>query len=157
MSPDLLLVQQLPEQLHPASLRRSLCTSVPPSTSAPYDSRPRITKSFHIVSAAGRAENLEEVRLCKPTSIPRRHASTSRSSRTTMSGIPQTFWSAPIKYLRWAMHEKTAIFWSVVVGSSGPPLLYTLPSIRKRFGDEDPAPVPHTYPGKLRPHRKLRL
>ena len=66
-----------------------------------------------------------------------------------MSGIPQTFWSSPVRYLRWAMHEKPAIFWSVVVGGMGPPLLYTLPSIRRRFGDVDPPPVPHSYPGKL--------
>lgn len=64
------------------------------------------------------------------------------------SNIPQTFWSSPIRYLRWCMHEKPAIFWSIVVGSSGPPLLYALPSIRRRFGDEDPPPVPHTYPGE---------
>lgn len=65
-----------------------------------------------------------------------------------MSGIPQTFWSSPVRYLRWAMHEKPAIFWAIAVGSSGPPLLYTLPSIRRRLGDEDPPPVPHSYPGE---------
>ncbi|ETN40424.1 uncharacterized protein HMPREF1541_04701 [Cyphellophora europaea CBS 101466] len=63
-----------------------------------------------------------------------------------MSGIPQTFWSSPVRYLRWAMHEKPAIFFSIVVGSMGPPLLYTLPSIRARFGDFDPPAVPHSYP-----------
>ncbi|KPI41592.1 NADH-ubiquinone oxido 9.5 kDa subunit [Cyphellophora attinorum] len=66
-----------------------------------------------------------------------------------MSGIPQTFFSSPLRYIRWAFHEKPAIAWSMVLGGMGPPLLYALPKVRRRFGDEDPPEVPHSYPAPI--------
>ncbi|GIK00216.1 hypothetical protein Aspvir_004236 [Aspergillus viridinutans] len=56
------------------------------------------------------------------------------------------FWSTPLRYLRWASHEKPAIFYSLVVGATGPLMLVTLPPIRRFFGDIDPEPIPLTYP-----------
>lgn len=58
------------------------------------------------------------------------------------------FWSTPLRYLRWASHEKPAIFYSLVVGATGPLMLVTLPPIRRFFGDVDPEPIPLTYPRK---------
>ncbi|EAW12729.1 NADH:ubiquinone oxidoreductase subunit NDUFA3 [Aspergillus clavatus NRRL 1] len=56
------------------------------------------------------------------------------------------FWSTPLRYLRWASHEKPAIFYSLIIGASGPLALVTLPPIRRFFGDVDPEPIPLTYP-----------
>ncbi|KAK2756569.1 hypothetical protein FQN54_005462 [Arachnomyces sp. PD_36] len=56
------------------------------------------------------------------------------------------FWSTPIRYLRWASHEKPAIFYSICVGSMGPVALFGLPPLRRYFGDVDPEPIPMTYP-----------
>ncbi|KAI9045341.1 NADH:ubiquinone oxidoreductase subunit NDUFA3 [Aspergillus affinis] len=56
------------------------------------------------------------------------------------------FWSTPLRYLRWASHEKPAIFYALVTGAMGPVALVTLPPIRHFFGDVDPEPVPLTYP-----------
>jgi hypothetical protein len=58
------------------------------------------------------------------------------------------FWSTPLRYLRWASHEKPAFFYSIVVGSLGPVFLVGLPPIRRYFGDVDPEPIPMTYPGE---------
>ncbi|KAF9891187.1 hypothetical protein FE257_004751 [Aspergillus nanangensis] len=56
------------------------------------------------------------------------------------------FWSTPLRYIRWASHEKPAIFFSLVIGSMGPVALVTLPPIRRYFGDVTPEQVPLTYP-----------
>lgn len=58
------------------------------------------------------------------------------------------FFSTPLRYLRWASHEKPAIFYSMIIGTSGPVLLTVLPPIRRLFGDVDPEPIPLTYPSK---------
>ncbi|KAL2849218.1 hypothetical protein BJY01DRAFT_210892 [Aspergillus pseudoustus] len=60
------------------------------------------------------------------------------------------FWSTPLRYLRWASHEKPAIFYSLVIGATGPVMLVSLPPIRRFFGDVDPEPIPLTYPSKYR-------
>ena len=65
-----------------------------------------------------------------------------------MSTLPRTFWSSPIKYLRWAAHEKPAIFYSVILGLSGPVSLLFMPQLRRWTGDEDPKRIPLTYPGE---------
>jgi len=67
-----------------------------------------------------------------------------------MSGVPATFWSSPIRYLRWASYEKPAIFWSVVVGAMGPVSLLVVPPMRRWAGDETPKMIPLTYPGECR-------
>lgn len=51
--------------------------------------------------------------------------------------------------MRWASYEKPAIFYSIVLGSLGPVALFTLPPIRRYFGDVDPAEIPFSYPGTL--------
>ncbi|KAL4920870.1 hypothetical protein BDW62DRAFT_175456 [Aspergillus aurantiobrunneus] len=56
------------------------------------------------------------------------------------------FWSTPLRYLRWASYEKPAIFYSLVIGATGPVMLVALPPIRRFFGDVDPEPIPLTYP-----------
>jgi len=65
------------------------------------------------------------------------------------AAVPKTFWSSPIRYLRWAAHEKPAIFWSFVVGGLGPVSVAVVPTLRRYVGDEDPARIPLTYPGEL--------
>ncbi|KIX98160.1 uncharacterized protein Z520_06240 [Fonsecaea multimorphosa CBS 102226] len=64
-----------------------------------------------------------------------------------MSGVPQRFWGQPIRYLRWAAHEKPAIFWSCVIGGLGPATFVFIPPMRRYFGDQDPPRIPLTYPG----------
>ncbi|PLN78025.1 hypothetical protein BDW42DRAFT_175672 [Aspergillus taichungensis] len=56
------------------------------------------------------------------------------------------FWSTPFRYLRWASIEKPAIFYSLMIGSMGPVMLFAAPPIRRAFGDVDPEPIPLTYP-----------
>lgn len=51
--------------------------------------------------------------------------------------------------MRWASHEKPAIFYSIVIGSIGPVMLVTVPPIRKRLGDGPRERIPLTYPGKF--------
>ena len=61
--------------------------------------------------------------------------------------VPQ-FWSAPLRYIRWASHEKPAILYSIALGSLGPVVLVVVPPLRKRFGDYNAPMVPLTYPSK---------
>jgi len=65
-----------------------------------------------------------------------------------MSGVPATFWSGPIRYMKWASYEKPAIFWSVIVGAMGPAALVVVPPMRRWAGDETPKRIPLTYPGE---------
>jgi len=57
-------------------------------------------------------------------------------------------WSNPILYMRWAAREKPAIFWSVVIGSMGPVMAFTVPPIRHRLGDGPRPQIPLTYPSE---------
>jgi hypothetical protein len=82
-----------------------------------------------------------------PPSPLSRSPHTSRTT-ATMSGIPATFWSSPIRYLRWAQHEKPAIFWSIVLGAMGPPILFAGRPFREWIGDEIPKAIPTSYPGE---------
>lgn len=66
----------------------------------------------------------------------------------TMSAIPKTFWSSPIRYLKWASYEKPAIFYSVILGCMGPVALVVIPPMRRWAGDQNPPMVPLTYPSK---------
>lgn len=56
------------------------------------------------------------------------------------------FWRQPLQYLRWASHEKPAIFYSIVIGSLGPLTLFVVPPIRHRLGDGPRERIPLTYP-----------
>jgi len=57
-------------------------------------------------------------------------------------------WSQPGRWMRWAAHEKPAIFFSCIIGISGPIMLAVLPPFRRALGDYDPAPIPMSYPSK---------
>jgi len=71
-----------------------------------------------------------------------------------MSSSPR-FWAQPLRYLRWAAIEKPAIFYSIVVGSLGPVLIFTVPPLRKRFGDPQRPQIPLTYPIPAGPRKPL--
>ncbi|CAI7582349.1 NADH-ubiquinone oxidoreductase 9.5 kDa subunit [Penicillium manginii] len=55
-------------------------------------------------------------------------------------------WKQPGRWMRWAAHEKPAIFFSCLIGISGPIMLAALPPVRRALGDYDPAPIPMSYP-----------
>lgn len=63
----------------------------------------------------------------------------------TAMSTPQ-FWSTPLRYIRWAAHEKPAILAAIAIGFMGPVSLATIPPIRRALGDVDPEPIPLTYP-----------
>ncbi|OCK79957.1 NADH-ubiquinone oxidoreductase 9.5 kDa subunit [Lepidopterella palustris CBS 459.81] len=64
-----------------------------------------------------------------------------------MASTAPFFFRQPIRYLRWASHEKPAIFYSIVIGSAGPVIMVIAPPIRRYFGDEISRPkIPLTYP-----------
>ncbi|KAF2237936.1 hypothetical protein EV356DRAFT_529840 [Viridothelium virens] len=56
------------------------------------------------------------------------------------------FFRTPIRYMRWAAHEKPAIYYSCIVGALGPVVLAVVPPLRHRFGDLDRPQIPLTYP-----------
>lgn len=59
------------------------------------------------------------------------------------------FWSSPIRYLRWASHEKPAIFYSILIGLAGPATIVAVPPFRRLIGDQvGRPPIPLTYPSK---------
>jgi len=72
-----------------------------------------------------------------------------------MSALPKTFWGSPVRYLRWASHEKPAIFWSCVLGGSAPLTFVVIPPLRRYVGDEDPPRIPLTYPVPKSPRKPL--
>ena len=80
------------------------------------------------------------------------HSYTSAESSITMSGAPATFFAGPIRYIRWAFHEKPAIAFSILIGSIAPTVPIWVPPLRRRLGDEDPPPIPHSYPGTYIPN-----
>lgn len=61
---------------------------------------------------------------------------------------PQYF-QQPLRYMRWASHEKPAIFYSVVIGAGGPLSFVVAPPIRRMFNDGPRERIPLTYPSKL--------
>ncbi|RMY27662.1 hypothetical protein D0865_15958 [Hortaea werneckii] len=64
---------------------------------------------------------------------------------------PVEFFEAPAKYFRWAIRQKPAIFWSLVIGTMGPVMAFTVPPIRNYFGDGPRPQIPLTYPSKSPP------
>lgn len=58
--------------------------------------------------------------------------------------------------MRWASHEKPAIFYSIAIGCVGPVLLVVVPPIRRYFGDGPREKIPLTYPSK-RPDPWVKL
>jgi hypothetical protein len=69
--------------------------------------------------------------------------------RAAMASTP-FFWSQPLRYMRWASHEKPALFYSVVIGLLGPAIVVVVPPIRHRFGDNQRPQIPFTYPSESR-------
>ena len=65
------------------------------------------------------------------------------------AAVPARFWGSPFRYLRWAAHEKPAIFWACVLGAGGPVSFVVIPPLRRWVGDENPPRIPLTYPGTL--------
>ena len=66
------------------------------------------------------------------------------------------FFQQPLRYLRWASHEKPAIFYSFVIASGGPLSFVIAPPIRRYFNDGPREKIPLTYPSKYTksPHRQ---
>lgn len=58
------------------------------------------------------------------------------------------FWSTPLRYLRWASHERPHFFYPILLACMGPVSLVAIPPIRRALGDVDPEPIPLSYPGK---------
>ena len=58
------------------------------------------------------------------------------------------FFQQPLRYLRWASHEKPAIFYSFVIGAGGPLSLFLAPPIRRMFNDGPREKIPLTYPSE---------
>lgn len=57
------------------------------------------------------------------------------------------FFAQPLRYLRWASHEKPAIFYAFIVGAVGPVSLLTAPTIKRLLGDDHQIErIPLTYP-----------
>jgi len=65
-----------------------------------------------------------------------------------MSAPSPYFFRTPIRYLRWASHEKPAIFYASCIASMGPVFLIAVPPLRRRFGDDPRERIPLTYPSK---------
>jgi len=61
------------------------------------------------------------------------------------------FWVQPLRYLRWSARERPAYFYSCVIAAAGPVMLFTVPPLRRRFGDPDAPVIPMTYPGMFSP------
>ena len=59
------------------------------------------------------------------------------------------FFRQPIRYLRWASHEKPAIFYSCCISMVGPLSFVVVPPIRRFFGDGPREKIPMTYPGRF--------
>ncbi|KAF6225725.1 hypothetical protein HO133_009726 [Letharia lupina] len=56
------------------------------------------------------------------------------------------FFQQPFRYMRWASHERPAIFYSFVIGTGGPLSLVIAPPIRRYFNDGPREKIPMTYP-----------
>lgn len=66
-----------------------------------------------------------------------------------MSGPFPRFWRQPIQYMRWAAHEKPAIYYSIWIGVLGPIGLALSVPIKKSYGWVQIPQIPMTYPGEL--------
>lgn len=58
------------------------------------------------------------------------------------------FWSSPLKYIRWAAHERPNVFYSLLIGAMGPVTLLVVPPIRKSMGIKRTEAPPLSYPRK---------
>jgi hypothetical protein len=83
-----------------------------------------------------------------PATVRKLHCSQSVTSAPQIMSSPQ-FFQQPLRYLRWASHEKPAIFYSFVIGSGGPLSFFVAPPIRRFFNDGSREKIPLTYPSML--------
>ncbi|KAI6024849.1 hypothetical protein PISMIDRAFT_689672 [Pisolithus microcarpus 441] len=59
--------------------------------------------------------------------------------------------------LQWLAHERPVIFFSLLIGISGPVLAFSVPPIRRNyFGYVQPELIPTTYPLPQRPRRPVK-
>ncbi|KAI9713687.1 MAG: hypothetical protein M1828_001376 [Chrysothrix sp. TS-e1954] len=65
------------------------------------------------------------------------------------------FFRQPIQYMRWAAHEKPALWFSVLIGGAGPLLILAGVPTRKYFGIERNPVPPYTYPVPTKPRQPL--
>lgn len=49
--------------------------------------------------------------------------------RIAITMAPVSFWTTPFQYIHWASRAKPAIFWSIIVGSTGPIMVVWLRGI----------------------------
>ncbi|KAI5925830.1 hypothetical protein F4810DRAFT_658480 [Camillea tinctor] len=72
-----------------------------------------------------------------------------------MSSRAPLFFANPLRYWRWAARERPAYFYSILIGSMGPVVLFTVPPTLKALGYERAAPIPMTYPIPPGPRKQL--
>lgn len=63
-----------------------------------------------------------------------------------MASASPRFYQQPLRYLKWASINKPAYFYSIIVGSAGPVIVFTVPPIRRYLGEEPRPKIPLTYP-----------
>ncbi|CAI6341087.1 unnamed protein product [Periconia digitata] len=63
-----------------------------------------------------------------------------------MASTQPFFFQQPLRYLRWISINKPAYFYSIVIGSIGPVMVFTVPPIRRYLGYERSPRIPQTYP-----------
>ncbi|ORY25327.1 hypothetical protein BCR39DRAFT_544312 [Naematelia encephala] len=60
------------------------------------------------------------------------------------------------RYLQRTAHESPVIFYSLLIGISGPVMVLTVPPIRRSFGYQSPPRIPASYPVPDRPRRTVQ-
>lgn len=58
--------------------------------------------------------------------------------------------------LQWLAHERPVIFFSLVLGFSGPVLAFTVPPVRRSLGHVPAPPIPSSYPVPQRARRPVQ-
>ena len=125
--------------------RRVAKTSFPTGCSAEPLQAQKLTSALHLYYQSFGQSQFEVV--C---------AARIRSYLIFIMSYPQ-FFQQPFRYLRWASHEKPAIFYSFVIGLCGPASFFVAPPIRRFFNDGPREMIPLTYPSKLLPNQRFTL
>ncbi|GMK53818.1 hypothetical protein CspeluHIS016_0104040 [Cutaneotrichosporon spelunceum] len=63
--------------------------------------------------------------------------------------------SAIYRAIQRTAHEQPVIFYSLVIGFTGPALVFAVPPIRKRMGWQPVERIPQTFPVPNRPRRAV--
>ncbi|KAJ6494841.1 hypothetical protein DFH06DRAFT_1260721 [Mycena polygramma] len=63
---------------------------------------------------------------------------------------------ATYRMLQRHAHESPVLFYSVVLGLTGPAILITVPPIRRSMGHKAAEPIPLSYPLPNRPRRAVQ-